>query len=353
MAKHDILNLPSKLFKYYKYDSELNEKRLKGEIFLATPFDFNDPCDCQRDVINNSSAREKAKHKGWVCNKLEELGYSKSDSLKISKSLLKDDTYKYEVYKKQLEKVGILCMTSNVADSLMWGYYANNDGYCIEYDTKKIVHQLVIGYINKLDYETTRRLFQKDRYSEDPAKRTPSLTIEQLNSADIFTATDITLITNGYLAELGDTQIIMNFIKNIYHKRIAASDIEYGVAPDGSPSNLFFDRGNNSSKTKYYKKTSIWEHEQEFRFVVSLGGRFVVNLGVDIIKNVYLGCNMKNEKVIEIAYIISKIGLKCGLHKMKRLKNCGLQAVDLDISECTGKFSSVETYLKDRCKLYW
>ena len=209
MAKHDILNLPSKLFKYYKYDSELNEKRLKGEIFLATPFDFNDPCDCQRDVINNSSAREKAKHKGWVCNKLEELGYSKSDSLKISKSLLKDDTYKYEVYKKQLEKVGILCMTSNVADSLMWGYYANNDGYCIEYDTKKIVHQLVIGYINKLDYETTRRLFQKDRYSEDPAKRTPSLTIEQLNSADIFTATDITLITNGYLAELGDTQILL------------------------------------------------------------------------------------------------------------------------------------------------
>lgn len=179
------------------------------------------------------------------------------------------------------------------------------------------------------------------------------MTVEQLNSADIFTATDISLITNGYLAELGDTPVILNFIKNIYHKRIAASDIEYGVAPDGSPSNLFFDRGDNSSKTKYYKKTSTWDHEQEFRFVVSLGGRFVINLGVDIIKNVYLGCNMKNEKVIEIAYIISKIGLKCGLHEMKRLKNCGLQAMDLDISECTGKFSSVETYLKDRCKLYW
>ena len=353
MAKYDILNLPPKLFKYYRYDSELNEKRLKGEVFLATPFDFNDPCDCQRDVTNNSTAREKAKHKGWVCNKLEELGYSKSDSLKISKSLLKDDTYKYEVYKKQLEKVGILCMTSNVAESLMWGYYANNDGYCIEYDTKKIVHQLVIGYINKLDYTTTRRLFQKDRYSEDPAKRTPSLTEEQLNSADLFMATDISLITNGYLAELGNTPVVMNFIKNIYHKRIAASDIEYGVAPDGSPSNLFFDRGNNNSKTKYYKKTNTWEHEQEFRFIVSLGGRFIINLGSDIIKNIYLGCNMKNEKVVEVAYIISRLGLKCGLHKMKRLKNCGLQAVNLDIEECTKTFDKVENYLKDRCKLYW
>ena len=57
MPHHDILNLPPKLFKYYRYDSDLNEKRLKGEVFLATPFDFNDPCDCQRDVINNSSAR--------------------------------------------------------------------------------------------------------------------------------------------------------------------------------------------------------------------------------------------------------------------------------------------------------
>lgn len=79
----------------------------------------------------------------------------------------------------------------------------------------------------------------------------------------------------------------------------------------------------------------------------------MINLGKDIIKNVYLGCNMKNEKVIEIAYLISKLGLKCGLYKMKRLKNCGLQAVNLDITECTGKFSDVETYLKDRCKLYW
>ena len=101
------------------------------------------------------------------------------------------------------------------------------------------------------------------------------------------------------MAEKSESLDVLNFIKNIYHKRIAASDIEYGVAPDGSPSSLFFERGNSSSKSKYYKKTSTWEHEQEFRFVVSLGGRFVINLGIDIIKNVYLGCNMKNEKVIE------------------------------------------------------
>lgn len=353
MAQYDILNLPKRLYKYYRYDSSLNENRLKGEVFLATPFDFNDPCDCQRDVINNSATREKSKYKGWVCNKLQELGYSKGDSLRISKSLLMEDTYKYDVYKKQLEKVGILCLTSNKAESLMWGYYANNDGYCIEYDTKKIVHHMVIAYINKLDYTTTRRLFQKDCYCENPNTRTPSLTQEQIASADMFSEKDVALINNGYLSELDDTAVVLNFIKNIYHKRIAASDIEYGVAPDGSPSNLFFDRGNASSKTKYYKKTGTWAHEQEFRFVVSLGGRFVISLGPDIIKNVYLGCNMKTEKVIEMAYLISRLSLKCGLHKMKRLKNCGLQSVELDLSLCTGTFSSTEAYLQDVCKLYW
>ena len=139
---YDLLNLPPQLFKYYGYDSTLNEKRLSGEVYLATPFDFNDPCDCQRDVINNSKEKVNKKGVNWLCRKLQELGYSDKETERLSISLQKDDTDKYEVYKRQLEKVGILCLTTNHADSLMWGYYTNNEGFCIEYDVTQIIHQL-------------------------------------------------------------------------------------------------------------------------------------------------------------------------------------------------------------------
>ena len=40
MKKYDLLHLPARLFKYYRYDDKLNAKRLTGEVFLATPFDL-------------------------------------------------------------------------------------------------------------------------------------------------------------------------------------------------------------------------------------------------------------------------------------------------------------------------
>lgn len=353
MVYCDLLNLPDRLFKFYRYDSNLNEKRLLGEIFLATPFDFNDPCDCQRDVFNNSVAREKVKGKGWVCKKLQELGYNEKDSLLISNSLLKNDTYKYEVYKKQLATIGILCLTKNYSDTLMWGYYANNDGYCIEYNSKKIVHRIVIGYINKMDYATTLRLFQEDSYSTEPSERTSNLSKEELNAAQEFSEFDMKLISNTYLSELDDKCKVVNFIRNVYLKRISGRDIDYKVPPDGSPSYLFFDNNKAINVAKYYKKTIAWKHEQEFRIVVSFGGRLIINIGKDIIENIYIGCNMKNEKVIEIAYLISKLKLKVGLYKMNRLKNCGLQPVKINVHKCLNSVSDTDNYLNSMCKLFW
>lgn len=131
-------------------------------------------------------------------------------------------------------------------------------------------------------------------------------------------------ITNKYLLEQKNELNTLNFMRNIFLKRIYAQSIIYNIEPDGSPSTLFFDRGNKVSETKYFKKTKTWKHEKEFRFVVSLGGRLPINIGKDCIKNIYLGCNMPNERIVAIAYLMAKNNLTAGLYKMKRLKNCGL-----------------------------
>lgn len=347
--KFDIFNLPDRLFKYYGYDSKLNAKRLAGEIYLACPYDFNDPCDCQREVINNSQDRVAAKGKDWLKRKMRELDFNTSDSLDIANSLLVDDSKVKQVHKRMLERLGILCLTSSHADSLMWGYYTNNDGICIEYDRDKIVRNLVIGYINKMSYTTTRFLYEEEKYYQEPKQRTPSLKELHISLAEnTIRQKDIKQITNKYLEEGEIDFQILNFARNILLKRIYAQSIIYNISPDGSPAPLFFERGHTSSGAKYFKKTSTWKHENEFRFIVSLGGRIPINIGKDCIKNVYLGCNMSNEIVAAIAYLMVKNNLSAGLYKMTRLKNGGLKAQGIKWGNYKNSMEKLEQELKGK-----
>ena len=41
----DCKLIPSTLYKYYRFDTSYNEKRLSGQIFLSNPLSFNDPYD--------------------------------------------------------------------------------------------------------------------------------------------------------------------------------------------------------------------------------------------------------------------------------------------------------------------
>ncbi len=347
--KFDIFNLPDRLFKYYGYDSKLNAKRLAGEIYLACPYDFNDPCDCQREVINNSQDRVAAKGEDWLKRKMRELDFNTSDSLDIANSLLVDDSKVKQVHKRMLERLGILCLTSSHADSLMWGYYTNNDGICIEYDRDKIVRNLVIGYINKMSYTTTRFLYEEEKYYQEPKQRTPSLKEQHISLAEnTIRQKDIKQITNKYLEEGKIDFQILNFARNILLKRIYAQSIIYNISPDGSPAPLFFERGHTSSGAKYFKKTSTWKHENEFRFIVSLGGRIPINISKDCIKNVYLGCNMSNEIVAAIAYLMVKNNLSAGLYKMTRLKNGGLKAQGIKWGNYKNSMEKLEQELKGK-----
>ena len=349
----NIFNLPSRLFKYYSYDSRLNAQRLAGEVYLACPYDFNDPCDCQREVINNTNDRVATKGEDWLKQKMRELDYDDIDSQNIASRLSNDDSQVKEVHKRMLERLGILCLTQNQADSLMWGYYAKNEGMCIEYDTSKIVYNIVIGYINKMSYTTTRLLYTEDKYDQDPAVRTPALDTDVIAKAEsIIKKTDLKRIHNKYLIEINDDNRILNFARNILLKRIYAQSIIYNISPDGAPSPLFFDRTDKTSETKYFKKTKTWSHEKEFRFIVSLGGRLPINIGKECIKNIYLGCNMSNERIAAIIYLMTQHNLTAGLYKMKRLKNCGLAPQKIDWVTYRTNLESLESSLSAKFPSY-
>lgn len=345
-VKYDIFNLPPRLFKYYSYDGKLNQKRLAGEVYLACPFDFNDPCDCQREVINNTNERVVIKGREWLVQKMQELDFGIDESETLAASLQVDNTNLKKVHKRMLERLGILCLTGTQSDTLMWGYYASNEGLCIEYDSSKIVRNLVIGFVNKMSYTTTRYLYEKDKYYKIPEQRTPALKDSILAKAkDIIKKADVKRVTNRFLEEQNNELNVLNFLRNVFLKRLYAQSIIYNISPDGSPSPLFFNRGEKSSETKYFKKTKTWQHEQEFRFIVSLGGRTAVEIGKDCIKNIYLGCNISNERIAAITYLMARNKLAAGLYKMKRLKNCGLAPQSIDWNAYKPHLDTFETEL--------
>lgn len=346
---YNIYNLPPRLFKYYGYDTKLNPKRLSGEIYLACPYDFNDPCDCQREVINNSQERVNSKGIEWLRRKMKELGFREQERENLANSLLHGDDDVKLVHRKMLERLGILCLTSTQSDTLMWGYYANNEGLCIEYDVTKIVRNIVIGYINKMSYTSTKYLYSDEKYYRIPEQRTPTLNAEDLKQAkEIIRKIDVKKITNSFLDEQNNELNVLNFARNILLKRVYAQSIIYNISPDGSPSPLFFNREDKTSETKYFKKTKTWKHEDEFRFIISLGGRLVINIGKECIKNIYLGCNISNERVVAIAYLMAKNNLTAGLYKMRRLKNCGLAPQSIAWVDYRNHMELFEQDLNDR-----
>lgn len=333
-----LLCLPDKLFKYYRYDSNLNAKRLSGEIYLASPLDFNDPCDCRRDVRNNIGDIKKSNDYDWIKGKVFELGFRRDLVAQYTKGLMDNDKDTVEeLYQSQLEKLGVFCVTSSPCDPLMWGYYASNDGYCIEYDVSKIIKQMVIGYINALDYDLTNHLYKTKRYNEDPLNRCSNSKLMLVEQAQkLFNESDIKDIKNVYIGKQDDTSSVMNFIVNIYVKRFAGESVDYSENPNNLQPTLFFNENDEASKKKYFMKTSDWDHENEFRFIVSLGGRKVLKLGSSIIKSIYFGCDMRIEKMIEIAFFVLKQNEECKFYKVQRTKNCKLDAVTINTASLLG-----------------
>lgn len=333
VCPRNLVYMPSRLYKYYSFNREegktYNEGRLCGGVYMSSPLDFNDPCDCQLSIVNNTTERELDKGDGWLENKLEELGYTKEEIPKMAKQLENDEEFTIEeVYNRQLEKLGVLCLSETYIDTLMWGYYAHNEGYCIEYDTRELVERLVIGYVNQLDYRTTALLYEREDYKTEPLQRksthTPSRS--ELRYIKRFNERILPQITNRYLLDKGNNEATLHFVQNVFLKRFAGGRMKYSCYLKSTKPALFFDNKKKSSRYKYFKKTNVWKHEKEFRIIASLGGNFSIDLGTDIIRKVYLAYNIKSLDAVKIAKWMNEFKMEAPLYIMRRNEDYSLSA---------------------------
>lgn len=349
-----ICHLPDQLFKFYRFDPQFNESRLKGEIYLPNALQFNDPLDCRIDVLNNTKGKvTEFCLDGWLDHKLRELNFrGKYYREDIGNKLLNDDRETVQlVWQKQLERMGILCLTPKIDNILMWGYYTDNKGFCIEYNTENLIHDIVIGYVNALEYDITQHLYEKREYKNDPyvIKSYELLDDQKLivdRYANLFTNKDIELITNDWLRNQENEPIEnkKNFLMNILCQRMGADSISYDAEKHTNPPKLFLDDNKESIISKYYRKNSIWRHEKEFRITCSLGGMKLIKLcSSNWIKSIHLGCYMDRFSMLQIAYLLYKHRLTdIPVFRMYKNDKQGLSKVAVDLSKLKNSFKKID-----------
>ena len=123
----------SLLYKYREFSENTDKIILNSELYFASHNSFNDPFDCnlefrEIDSYTNQEFEEYCKR--------EQINEQKDEYLKK----LKEDLIKAK------SEVGILCMSKNYQNILMWSHYAkNHEGLCFGfeygfYDKSKITY---------------------------------------------------------------------------------------------------------------------------------------------------------------------------------------------------------------------
>lgn len=235
------------MYKYYSYDDSLNIKRLSGEIYFNSPDRFNDLFDAQHDIINNINDVKIED----VKNRLKEIGYSDYENKATLLQGNDNNQLVKEIRKKQIENVGITCFTDSPENVLMWAYYGENKGYCIEYDMNVIKNNIA----EMLQNEYSKKMIEADA-----------------------------------------------------NKRIMAKKVKYRKSIDLPKAPLFFDNNKDDESqpySKYFYKLKDWNREKEYRIALSLLPRQSLKFD-NAVKSITIGYYMDDSNILSLLGIIAQ-----------------------------------------------
>lgn len=138
---------PKELIKFYRSDSNNNcDAFLNKYLWAANPLSFNDPFDCSIQL--------------W-----EEESFTKENLMKIinpqGQHLIKDDEqYNLQLFQDiKIATLGIICLHEfkDSSQDILWGYYTNQEGFSIKFDTNQLIRQW--GNPFRVDYAPDLNIF--------------------------------------------------------------------------------------------------------------------------------------------------------------------------------------------------
>ena len=119
---------PKTFFKYYAVSKNSVDALTNMYVYASHPAQLNDPFDC-----DNSLAKIEDKVNARVLwedlyDSVKEMYPNDNDFYKFS-----TETFTTAVFRKQ----GIICLAPTNTELIMWSNYAQNNGFCLEWDVSK------------------------------------------------------------------------------------------------------------------------------------------------------------------------------------------------------------------------
>lgn len=131
------------LYKYRNFEKRTNEIIVNSELYFASHDSFNDPFDCNLALRTLSSFSDKEYNKFF-----NKKVFGKGKDLKdFRKKLISEKA-----------KVGILCMSQDYKNILMWSHYSKyHKGLCFGFDFRlfedKKIKSSQVRYVDNEEYE--------------------------------------------------------------------------------------------------------------------------------------------------------------------------------------------------------
>jgi hypothetical protein len=113
------------LYKYYSLDNKSVDAITNHYFYAPNPSQLNDRFDCSNQLVQSQSYDDEIR--------LLEISGSNQELSVEDYFLLSDYGLSMEIYEKIFSEMGIISMTTNHSDILMWSHYAKNNGFCVEY----------------------------------------------------------------------------------------------------------------------------------------------------------------------------------------------------------------------------
>lgn len=118
------------LYKYRRFDTYALRILAAKELYFAAPETLNDPLDCQlpiRDFLNQVIESEGDINIRDLLVKLRDLN--------VTNRTTGEDEVLHHAFEKIVNTVGVLSLSSNPTDALLWSHYADGHrGFCIGFD---------------------------------------------------------------------------------------------------------------------------------------------------------------------------------------------------------------------------
>ncbi|WP_417601664.1 DUF2971 domain-containing protein [Owenweeksia hongkongensis] len=149
--------LPDNLFKYYSLSKKSVDAIINGELYASHPFDLNDVFDCSHNLWY-ANKPIKFENYEWFYDKV----LDKEEVIKVFEQDSRQGHRKFivEFWTLLSDKFGIISMSGQESDLLMWPHYSGEYGFQVKFSARKLEKDITEGrnavltpvnYVDKLE----------------------------------------------------------------------------------------------------------------------------------------------------------------------------------------------------------